>query len=144
MTRLLLVELVCVTAFGCGGIIDGGGNGSSGHVDGDAGGGDGATADESSLCALSDCGTNFLSGCISDGCPSGNDACIEFFPRGSLIDRRPACGVSSCIPICETSLDCSDGYECVSPRSAPWSAVAAILDNDQAELVCLPSLCGSP
>jgi hypothetical protein len=141
MIRLLRVGLVCVAALGCGGIIDGGGNGSDGGSNGRA---DGYAGADAALCTLStDCGTRCVQGCVANSCP-GDGTCILFFPRGSYNNRRPPCQVSSCIATCETRSDCGDGYECVSPRSAPWSGVATILDDDQAELVCLPGLCGSP
>jgi len=139
MLRFLGVGLGCAFSLACGGaIIDGGGNGSDAGSNGDAGA-------DAALCTLStDCGTSSVQACVANSCP-GNAACILFVPRGSFSDRIPAsCAVSSCIATCESSSDCSEGYECVSPQSAPWSGGVMNLDDDRAELVCLPSSCGSP
>jgi hypothetical protein len=80
MIRLLSVGLVCVAALGCGGIIDGGGNGSDGGSNGRA---DGYAGADAALCTLStDCGTRCVQGCVANSCP-GDGTCILFFPRGS-------------------------------------------------------------
>jgi hypothetical protein len=106
----------------------------------------GADTDASaSLCSLSpDCGTASMSTCLSNGCP-GNGACILAFPKGTSDRGTPGkCTVQSCIPTCSSSSDCPSGTECANPSAAPWDAFVVDLDNDQAELVCLPNACASP
>jgi hypothetical protein len=51
-------------------------------------------------------------------------------PNGSRVAR------SFCVATCTSNGDCRGGYTCVDPRTSPWNAT--ILDDDQAEHVCLP------
>jgi hypothetical protein len=137
---LALLGLAC-----CGGKIEAlensGSVGVTGSGDGDHGTGDAGTLD--SVCTLSpDCGTSTVQGCGPNLCPN-NGACILFLPKGTYSEYGTKCTVSSCMTTCGSSSDCSDGYECVSPRSAPWNGFAIILDDNQEELVCLPSSCDS-
>jgi hypothetical protein len=137
-------------AVSCGGLVTGNGTegssgagGSSGAQDSGGSAGD-AGLPVASLCTLSpECGTSTAEGCVPNTCPN-NAACILFLPKGYSDLRPTKCVVQSCMPTCGSNSNCGDGYECVSPNSAPWNAFSEILDDDQTELVCLPSSCGSP
>jgi hypothetical protein len=79
--------------------------------------------------------------CTNGSCP--NDAvCVEFqssVPGCAYDDYQSPSrtGRSFCMAHCSSPSDCrqSDGYTCADPTLAPWSA--AILDNNQAQSVCI-------
>jgi hypothetical protein len=137
---------------GAGGSSGAGGGGGGPALGGSAGAGGSSAGGESAGapndaggCPLpTGCGTISLDGCVANECVN-NGACILLFPKGTPETAPlPKCAFTSCMPICGSNSNCGDGYECVSPRAAPWNAVSAILDNDQSELVCLPEACVSP
>jgi hypothetical protein len=88
--------------------------------------------------------------CTNGSCP--NDAVCVLFQAavpGCAYDdyQSPSrTGRSFCMAHCGENSDCrqSDGYICRDPTSAPWNA--AILDNNQAQQVCIvsPAMMSSP
>jgi hypothetical protein len=79
--------------------------------------------------------------CSNGSCPN-NAVCVEFqssVPGCAYDDYQSPSrtGRSFCMAHCSGASDCrqSDGYTCADPTLAPWNA--AILDNDQAQSVCI-------
>jgi hypothetical protein len=82
-----------------------------------------------------------LFNCVPDTCQN-EAACVAIGPQ------VPGCGyndynspartaLTTCLQQCQRPSDCrtSEGYVCTDPRGPPWNAV--IVDDDQAQLVCI-------
>jgi hypothetical protein len=85
--------------------------------------------------------------CTPDVCQN-SAACVAFEPAvpGCPYDdyHSPARTTRTfCMAQCHSDSDCreSDGYICADPRQPPWNA--AIIDDDQAQLVCIPGFSSS-
>jgi hypothetical protein len=85
--------------------------------------------------------------CTPDVCQN-SAACVAFEPSvpGCPYDdyHSPARTTQTfCMAQCHSDSDCrqSDGYICADPRQPPWNA--AIIDDDQAQLVCIPGYSSS-
>jgi hypothetical protein len=85
--------------------------------------------------------------CTPDVCQN-EAACVAFEPSvpGCPYDdyHAPARTTETfCMAQCHSDSDCrqSDGYICADPRQPPWNA--AIIDDDQAQLVCIPGVSSS-
>lgn len=79
--------------------------------------------------------------CTGNGC--GDDAACTLFeaalPGCGYDDRNGSSGARTarafCVATCESNGDCRDGYTCVDPRTAPWSAL--VLDDQQNVKTCM-------
>ncbi len=79
--------------------------------------------------------------CTNGSCPN-SAVCVEFqasVPGCAYDDYQSPSrtGRSFCMAHCSEGSDCrqSEGYVCANPTGAPWNA--AILDNNQAQSVCI-------
>ena len=77
--------------------------------------------------------------CQGNLCPN-NAACVQFYssvPGCGFNDRNTPSrtGQTFCMAQCNGNSDCRTGYVCADPRQQPWNAL--ILDDNQAELVCI-------
>jgi hypothetical protein len=88
------------------------------------------TSQPGGYCTIFNCGGN--------SCPD-NAACVLFHAAVQgcgYTDRRTSrTGRTFCMASCGSNSDCRAGYVCADPRNSPWNAV--ILDDNQAELVCI-------
>jgi hypothetical protein len=85
--------------------------------------------------------------CTPDVCQN-EAACVAFDPSvpGCPYDdyHSPSRATQTfCMAQCHSDSDCrqSDGYICADPRQPPWNA--AIIDDDQSQLVCIPGYSSS-